>query len=349
MLTKNKILEIAAQKGKVFTRDLVKRFELSRQYANSLIAELVADEKLIKLGSTRKAFYVLPEYAQKHPEVYPLRYQTAFNNRALEEHKVIDQIEKAFPLLKNLPENIRNIFTYAFSEMLNNAIEHSTSVRIGVEVAIQGGALSFVVKDSGIGVFRNVKKKRKLKSEFEAIQDLMKGKTTTMPKSHSGEGIFFTSKVGDVFILDSFGHQLTVNNKIPDVFVRKTKKIKRGTKVSFKIDVDQVRHLNDVFKQYTNQAKDSDYGFDKTMIQVKLYTLGGAHISRSQARRVLSGLEKFKVIVFDFNKVPLVGQAFADEIFRVFHNRHPNIRLETENMNEGVKFMVDRSRHEAKK
>jgi len=144
-------------------------------------------------------------------------------------------------------------------------------------------------------------------------------------------------------MLDSFGYQLIINNKIPDVFVHKTKKIKRGTKVVFKIDIVSTQHLNDVFGQYTNQTEDSNYGFDKTMIQIKLYTFGGVHISRSQARRVLAGLEKFKVIVFDFNKVPLVGQAFADEIFRVFHNKHPKIRLETQNMNEGVKFMVERA------
>lgn len=347
MLTKEKILEIALQKGKIFTRELATQFSVSRQYAASLVAELVADHKLIKLGSTRNAFYVLLEYAEKHQEVYPVRYSTAFNNSALEEHKVLDQIEQSFPRLKDLPENIKSIFTYAFSEMLNNAIEHSTSVRIGIEVAMRNGVLSFVVNDSGIGVFRNVKKQRKLKSEYEAIQDLMKGKTTTMPKSHSGEGIFFTSKVGDLFILDSFGYQLIVNNKIPDIFVAETKKIKRGTKVIFKIDTSSPKHLNEIFKQYTNQTENSDYGFDKTMIQIKLYALGGVHISRSQARRILSGIDKFKIIVFDFNKVPLVGQAFADEIFRVFHNKHPNIKLETENMNEGVKFMVERAINEA--
>jgi len=146
-------------------------------------------------------------------------------------------------------------------------------------------------------------------------------------------------------MLDSFGRQLIVNNKIPDIFVDKTKKIKFGTKVVFRIDISSQRHLDELFRQYTSQIKDSDYGFDKTMIQVKLYTLGGVHISRSQARRVLAGLEKFKVIVFDFNKVPLVGQAFADEIFRVFHKKHPNIKLETANMNEGVSFMVERSKN----
>ncbi|MFH2033273.1 MAG: DUF4325 domain-containing protein, partial [Candidatus Margulisiibacteriota bacterium] len=330
ILTKEIMLEFAYHKGKIVTRDFVSQFSVSRQYVSSLISDLVAENKLIKIGSTKKAFYVLPAYAEKHKDIYPIRYQTAFSNSGLEEHRVLDQIERAFPPLKELPENVSSIFAFAFSGMLNNAIEHSESSRIGVEVAIQNETLSFVVSDSGLGVFRNIKKKRKLGSELEAIQDLMKGKTTTMPKSHSGEGIFFTSKVGDLFVLDSYGRIFIVDNKRADVFIDETKKLKIGTKVIFKINTSSPRHLNEVFEQYANQADNSDLGFDKTLIQVKLYTIGGVHVSRSQARRILSGLDKFKIILFDFNKVPLVGQAFADEIFRVFHNKHPDIRLETE-------------------
>ena len=348
MLTKDQILKIAKNKGALYSRDVVGKFKVSRQYANLLISALVEEHKLIKLGSTRKAFYVLPEYARTHQEIFPLRYAKVFRNEGLEEHRVLNQIEQTFPTLKNLPENVRSIFTYAFSEMLNNAIEHSKSVRIGVEVSIPKKTLSFTIQDSGIGVFRNVMKQRGLKSETEAIQDILKGKTTTMPKSHSGEGIFFTSKAGDVFILDSFGYQLIVNNEMPDVFVKTVKKIKRGTRVLFKLSITSDRHLNEVFKKYTNLAGKNDYGFDKTEIRVKLYTIGGVHISRSQARRVLASLEKFKIIVFDFDKVPTVGQAFADEVFRVFHHTHPHIKLEAENMSEGVTFMVERARNEAK-
>mgnify|MGYP001594029683 CR=1 FL=1 len=347
MLTKDQILKIAKEKGKLYSKDLVGQFKISRQYTNLLISALIVEHKLIKFGSTRKAFYVLPEYAQIHQEIFPLQYVKAFKNEGLEEHRVLDQIEQTFPALKNLPENIRSIFTFAFSEMLNNAIEHSKSVRIGVEVSVPNKTLSFIIQDSGVGVFRNVMKQRRLKSELEAIHDILKGKTTTMPKSHSGEGIFFTSRVGDVFILDSFGYQLIVNNETPDIFVKTVKKIKRGTRVMFKISVTSDRHLSEVFKKYTNLAGENDYGFDKTEIRVKLYTIGGVHISRSQARRVLTNLEKFKIIVFDFDKVPTVGQAFADEVFRVFHHKHPQIKLEVENMTEGVKFMVERAQNEA--
>ncbi len=347
IITKEKIIERAKQKGKLKTSDLSLEFSVSRQYLNRLLRELIETGKLIKIGGTRYAFYVLPEYASQHAEIFPNRYIKNLKNTSLEEHKVLDQIEQDFPLLKKLPENVRSIFTYAFSEMLNNAIEHSHSKNVSIEVSVAHKTLSFIVNDTGIGAFRNIMQKKNLKSELEAIQDLLKGKTTTMPKSHSGEGIFFTSKVGDLFILDSFGYQLIVNNEIPDIFIKKVKKLKKGTKIIFKLSANSYRHLNTLFKKYTNLSAESDHGFDKTEIHIKLYTIGGVHISRSQARRVLVGLDKFKIIKFDFDKVPVVGQAFADEIFRVFHNKHPKIQLQAVKMEEGVKFMVERAKNEA--
>ncbi len=348
MLTKGKIAQMAKEKAKLTTKDVAEVFGVSRQYVNVLIGELVADKALIKLGSTRSSYYVRPEYAEKHPEIFPVKYTKTFKNVGLEEHKILMAIENAFPLLVRISENIRSIFTFAFSEMLNNAIEHSQSKVIHIEVSLHDKLLSFTVSDSGVGVFRNIMQKKGLQSELEAVQDLLKGKTTTMPKSHSGEGIFFTSKVGDMFLLDSFGNQLLVDNMVHDVFVTKAKRTKRGTTVSFKLSITSKLHLSDVFKKYTNIDDESDFGFDKTEVRIKLYTAAGVHISRSQARRVLSGLEKFKVVVFDYDKVPVVGQAFADEIYRVFMHRHPKIKLEEINMNEGVQFMIERAKNEAK-
>src|SRR3989338_2986098 len=154
-----------------------------------------------------------------------------------------------------------------------------------------------------------------------------------------------------MFTLDSFGQMLVINNLTRDIFARHASAVKRGTRVIFKIKTDSDRHLNNIFKKYTNinNDNDGDYGFDKTEIRVKLYTSGGVHISRSQARRILEGLEKFKVILLDFENVPLVGQAFVDEIYRVFQNAHPDILIQEENMSEGVKFMVERAKNEARK
>jgi len=348
MLTTKKILEEVRKKGTVKTADFIGVFGVSRQYVSKLLSKLVDEKKLVKVGSTRSAFYTTEEYIQKNPNVAPSSYSKIFINKGLEEHKIFNIVEQSFSPLTKLSENIRSIFEYAFSEMLNNAIEHSFSKKIKIFVSVHKDTLTFSVDDFGVGVFRNIMQKRKLNSEIEAIQDLLKGKTTTAPKLHSGEGIFFTSRVGDEFILDSYGYQFIANNLIKDIFIKKVKGQKQGTKVTFRINTHDRHHLNDVFKKYTNIGEGSDYGFDKTEIRVQLYTMGGVHISRSQARRVLSGLDKFKIIIMDYDSVPTVGQAFADEIYRVFKNKKPNIEIQDINMNESVKFMVERARNEAK-
>lgn len=340
---KEKVLQLIQDKKHIKTSDLVKLLNISRQRAHVILSELVKNGKLIKIGSTLKSSYAIPDYASHHLEIFPSTISKHLRNLNLEEHKVLDDIESKFPSVLKLPENVKSIFVYAFSEMLNNAMEHSRSVYVDIRVSIKNKKLTFEVNDFGIGVFRNIMEKKNLNSELEAIQDLLKGKTTTMPKSHSGEGIFFTSKVSDTFILESFGYKLIIDNKIPDLFLEEIKKQKKGTKVTFTIDIQSVKHLGDVFRSFSDYDEKTGLpAFDKTEIKIKLYTMGGIHVSRSQARRVLNELNKFKKIIFDFDKVPMVGQAFADEIFRVFHNQYPEIKLEAINMNEGVKFMVDR-------
>ncbi len=345
---KDEISSIYKKQGKVLTSDVVNVLGFSRQYVNRILSGLVDEGFLVKINKTRNSFYVLKSDYDSNPVILA-KYKKTLINKNLEEHKVLDEIEKSFPLLIKLHDNIKSVFDYAFSEMFNNAIEHSSSEKINIEISLIDDNLVFTVKDFGIGVFRNIMNKKGLNSEYEAIQDLLKGKTTTMPKSHSGEGIFFTSKVCDSFILNSFGFELLVDNKIKDVFIRKTEGNEVGTRVVFRINKNSHIHLLKVFEKYTDKGNTDGYGFDKTEVKIKLYTMGGVHISRSQARRVLTDLEKFSVIVFDFDKVPVVGQAFADEIFRVFHNKYPNIRLDAINMDEGVKFMIERSKKEAEK
>lgn len=349
MKNKEKILALINQRGRVTSREIMGDIGVSRQYVNMVISDLISEQQVIKLGGTRNAFYVSEEYVRLHPDTLPSIFKRKYKNISLEEHQVLMEIEEKFSLLSDLPENVRSIFTFAFSEMLNNAIEHSGSKIISVEVSLRNHKLSFIVEDSGVGVFRNIMKKKGLRTEIEAVQDLLKGKTTTMPKSHSGEGIFFTSKAADLFILDSFRRQLCIQAQPDDIQVKKILISKRGTRVIFEICIDSKLHLNDVFKKFTNLNNDSDFGFDKTEIRVKLYTTSGVHISRSQARRILSGLEKFKIILLDFDKVPVVGQAFADEIYRVFHNIHPDILIQEENISAGVRFMIERSKNEAGK
>ena len=333
-----KIIVFAASHDKFRTSDIMRDLSLnvSRQYVSSVLSKMVTTGSLIRAGTGEFIYYALPEKAS----VLFTEITKKLKNENLSEDIVFQELENQSPIIKNLPENISSILFYAFTEMLNNAIDHSQSKNIVVSLHNKDGLIEFTVEDFGVGAFRNVMTKKKLKSELAAIQDLLKGKTTTAPQAHSGEGIFFTSKIGDLFILESFGYRLRLDNQLPDVFIEEISNKKRGTKVIFQLSAGSKKHLNDVFKEFQTDA--SEYAFDKTEVQVKLYTMGTIYISRSQARRILSGLEKFKTIILDFDKVPTVGQAFSDEIFRVFRARHPEIEIKSINMVEPVAFMINR-------
>lgn len=91
--------------------------------------------------------------------------------------------------------------------------------------------------------------------------------------------------------------------------------------------------------------ENDDLDFDKTIIPVTLATHGDdALISRSQAKRLLAGVDLFRSVVFDFGGVSAIGQAFADQIFRVFANEHPDISLAPINANKDVQDMIGRVR-----
>lgn len=335
---KKTILRVAEAKKKFGMSDILEAHpsDISRQYVSKILKEYVSKEELIKEGGGGYTTYVLPKYSSYLSNVYNKRVA----NIELKEHEVLDEIQKLTPLLNKLSENVQSIFTYAFLEMLNNAIEHSQTKNIDINIRKDMGELCFEIQDHGIGVFKNIMAQRKLTSETQAIQDVLKGKLTTQPRAHSGEGIFFTSRSSDVFVLESYGYRLRIDNKIEDVFLEEVPPKVKGTLVTFRISNRSKKHLNDVFKKY--QTNPDEYAFDKTEVHIKLYTIGGIYISRSQARRVLTGLEKFKQVIMDFDKVPTIGQAFADEVFRVFPLKYKDIYIKPINMNESVKFMIDR-------
>ncbi len=338
MKLEEQILKLAEENKRITAAQIKESAGVSRQYINVLINKLISEGKLLKGGSTSDAFYVLPKNINL--VTAQTRISRRLNNHDLKEHEVLDDLTQQALFYSSLKDNIKAIFNYAFSEMLNNAIDHSKSKTIQAEVLKDKENLTFVINDVGIGVFKNVMQKRGLASELEAIQDLLKGKTTTQPQAHSGEGIFFTSKVADVFKLQSFDFELVIDNKIDDIFIIPLKPSKRGTKVIFSIALNSKTHISDTFKQF--QSSPEVMAFDKTEVQIKLYTMGTIHISRSQARRVLSGLDKFSSIILDFEGVPTAGQGFSDEIFRVFQSKHPNIAIKPINMNDAVKFMIER-------
>lgn len=245
----------------------------------------------------------------------------------------------------NLPElggaqsrNADAIARYAFTEMVNNAIDHSGAQAVTVRAELDGDACRFTVADAGIGVFENVRVCFGLPDLLNALQEISKGKTSTQPERHTGEGIFFTSKACDRFELEANGLRWMVDNLIADQAIGAAPP-GVGTTVRFEVSLTSELRLEDLFARYTH-----DFDFDTTRTVVKLFNHGVAFVSRSEAKRLLNGLQKFRHVVLDFKNVEAVGQGFADEVFRIWARAHPEIELHAENMIAPVAFMIERAK-----
>lgn len=242
-------------------------------------------------------------------------------------------------LLATLPilgDEARRIAAYAFTEMLNNAIDHSQGTSVRVRVWDDGDALSFEIADDGVGVFAHVQRSFALPDLFASVAELTKGKRTSAADQHSGEGIFFTSKAVDDFQLSSNGVLWRVDNVVEDQAVGESS-VTKGTVVQFTVQSKISRSLSDVFRAFSREHE-----FNRSQPVIKLFEIGTEFVSRSEAKRLLEGMDSFEEITLDFRDVALVGQGFVDEVFRVWAKAHPDILLHPINMNEAVEFMVDR-------
>lgn len=241
-----------------------------------------------------------------------------------------------YPHIENLSDNVKSIWAYSFTEMTNNIIDHSMSDNATIVVKQDYLSTTVFLADDGIGIFKKIKEHFNLATLDEAICELFKGKLTTDHTNHSGEGIFFTSKMMDYFYILS-SEKIFTNNKYDNSTILDSEAVNiKGTCVIMSLSNYSNKDPKEIFDLYAND----DGNFTKTRIPIK-NIFETSPVSRSQAKRVCNRLEKFKEIILDFESVPWIGQGFAHQIFVVFANAHPDITLIPINMNEDVTKMYN--------
>lgn len=266
-------------------------------------------------------------------------YSFNFENKNLDE----DSIWKLHiqPNLPKMTDNAQKALIHIFTEIFNNAIDHSRSKNIVVTMSVSPIRVVIAIGDDGIGIFANIKETLNLSDEKYAILELIKGKFTSDPKRHSGEGIFFSSKMADSFVISSgdlFYYFKSGNQKE----IKDDLSFKNGTMVAFTVNCDSKVDLAELYQKYNSQFPE-DAGFTRTAVPVKMLGYGDnetSFVSRSQAKRLLTRFDKFESVILDFDGVDSIGQGFADEVFRVFNIAHPDVVIKPINCNEQVQKMI---------
>lgn len=313
----------------VHQNDLVQycadNLSLSKNTVTKYIAELITEGKLLRTQTGRYTAYTLPAETK------------SFSFTCADTKSEEDAWRAVLPFVGKQQPEVMQILDYSFLEMCNNVLEHSGAEHFSVTVEKTLTKIRIIIADDGIGIFAKIKNDMQLWDENQAVIELSKGKFTSSPQNHSGEGIFFSSKLCDQFAIFSGTLSYSPQETIPKDSI--PLQPVQGTTVVLTVLCNTQKKAQSIFSEFA--GTDSSEPQFKTIVQVRFMEQEGISLtSRSQARRLLNRLEKFTCAVFDFSGVSFIGQAFADEIFRVYPTKNTHTKLEYINANESIEAMI---------
>lgn len=316
-----------------------RQFGLSRTAIGRYLARLGEEGLVSAEGRTNARTYQLLDYSRHAAEIELVP--------GISEDEVWRR--HIFPFIRNAADNVVNICHHGFTEMFNNAIDHSEAKSALVAFTQNYLRIGMTVSDDGVGIFNKIRQKLHFDDSRTALLELSKGKLTTDSRNHSGEGIFFTSRMFNRFTIRS-GHLGYGSIREGDwgrlIETEDLFEAQDGTVVNMEIATDAAWNIRDIFRHYDGDETDENVRpFSKTHIPLILAKYGNEQLlSRSQAKRLLTRFDRFSEILLDFQGVLEIGQAFADEIFRVFANGHTGIRLVALNTTPDIDRMIARVR-----
>ncbi len=318
------LLEQIEANAQDVSRLVAEKCNLSRNTVNKYLNELTEQNIIRKIQRNR---YELISDTQ----IYTLHRS---KNELRSEMYVLDKYLEQY--ITDCTNEAKRIWRYGFSEMVNNVIDHSNAETLTVIVIKNYINTTVLLSDNGVGIFEKIKEHFAFESLDEARCELFKGKLTTDAKNHSGEGIFFTSRMMDEFFIwssgkffsnDKYEMSLSLDLDIPNQL---------GTTVIMRLSNFTHREMLKIFNQFSSV----DGGFTSTVMPLK-NIFDTALVSRSQAKRICYRLDSFEEVTLDFFGIEWMGQAFAHQMFVLYQNEHPEILLNPINMNDDVKGMYN--------
>lgn len=322
---------LAAQPS-VAPREIAHAAGVTRQAAHRHLVALVASGELVREGAGRSTRYRRRALLSHTYDLAGLREDEvwAAERRALTERDP-DVLAGG---------TVNQVLGFALTEMVNNAIDHSRGSVVSVRWFVDDATVAFEVEDDGVGAFATVREEFGLDDDFQAIGELSKGRQTTQASRHSGLGILRTSRLVDEFTLAAGHYVWRVVSARADSAIGWLDPARRGTQVRAVVERATTATLSRVMDDVSGP---SSQGLDRTSIRVSLFSTGD-FVSRSEAKLVGSRLEPFGVVELDFTGVDAVGQAFADELFRVWALQHPGVDLVAVHTNPAIDAMIAAAR-----
>ena len=326
LLAEKFLLQCISDEEKDFVERTMEKFGVSKSTVYNYLTTLQNNGEVERVGGSMPYRIV---YKTSRFTVDPLRERSEDRLFARD----------VAPLLAELPQNLQKIWRYAFTAMLNNALEHSKASAIVCVISRNRLTTIIGVLDNGTGIFRRIQQDVREQTgesitSAEAAALLFAGGYTGAPDTHAGQGIFFVSRLMDNFAIRSEQQLFTPNGEDEEENAERF----RGTAVQMALSNDSTRELSEVMEKYI----DPEAGFIRTEIPVLRFFGGESPISRSEARRLGAVLDDFREAELDFAGVEDIGPDFAHELFTVLAAQMPTLRISVANAAPAVLSMLRR-------
>lgn len=320
------ITPAAVQHGRQLPEHLMQRLGLQRRAVMQLLGELVALQWLTTEREGRLTLYrpgALRQVVQRYALV------------GLQEDL---PWRRDFAPCFEMPASIARMVQHGFTELLNNAVDHSGGKSVTVSLRQTPLQMQLLVSDDGCGLFERIEQSFGIADPQLALLELSKGKLSSAPERHSGQGLFFTARLADVLSVHANGAAFQRRAWDRQPWHRGKPANRGGTSVYMAIALDSPRTLDTVLAAHNLQP--GGLSFDHTEVPLQLLAEGGVLASRAEARRAVARLTQFCSAQVSFAGVEDLGHGFADEMFRVFARANPGVQLMPVDMSPRVAAMV---------
>ncbi|MCW5632251.1 MAG: DUF4325 domain-containing protein [Rubrivivax sp.] len=297
---------------------LEQRLGASRRSVRTLLERLQAAQWLQRSGSPRR------------PQWHPGQLRQVVHSYPLAGLMEDLPWRRDFAPCFELPHAVRRMAQHAFTELVNNAIDHSGGTQVTVSMRQTPQQLQLLVSDDGCGLFRRIDEHFAIGDPALAMLELAKGRLTTQPERHCGHGLVSACRVADVFDVRAndarFQRRAWGDAAWQGLPAAPALAGRPGTSVYLAIALDTRRTLQDVIGELASDGLGA--AFDRTRVPLTLLAQGGDPLaSRAEARRVAARLAAFRRAEVDFAGIDEIGHAFAHELFTVFRRAHPEVEL----------------------
>jgi len=238
-----------------------------------------------------------------------------------------------------LPRHVARMVQHGFTELVNNAADHSGGTSVTVSLRQTPSHAQLLVSDDGCGVFSKICEAFDIADAQHAMLELSKGRLTSQPAQHTGRGLFFSSQLADVFDIHANGTAFQRRAWESTGWQPGRPLPRQGSSIYMSVALDTTRTLDQVMEAWSMDGTGIE--FDRTTINLRLLAGPGQALdSRAQARRVAARLPQFRRAEISFAGVEDVGHGFTDELFRVFARAHQEVELLPTHMTPRIAALV---------